>query len=146
MTGLITTVSTFENGVCNISINKQDVGKTNGNSAYNNLITKMTMGVIANGRYLGGGFQGAPNASVSDGLLDMFIVKDSDGLKMIDELINMKIGDISNQSDDIFYVQAKNIEIKPGKDTNLSVTVDGEPIGKLPAYFEVHPNILTIRS
>ena len=29
--------------------------------------TKMTMCVIANGKYLGGGFRAAPKASVSDG-------------------------------------------------------------------------------
>ena len=31
-----------------------------------NIITKMTMCVIANGKYLGGGFIAAPQASVSD--------------------------------------------------------------------------------
>jgi hypothetical protein len=41
------------------------------------VVTKMTMGVIANGKSLGGGFVTAPEASISDGLLDVVILKDS---------------------------------------------------------------------
>lgn len=39
------------------------------------LVSKMTMGVVANGGYLGGGFKVAPNANISDGLLDITILK-----------------------------------------------------------------------
>lgn len=143
--GIFSTVSTFKGSVCNISINSDEEGVKSG--TYKNLITKMTMCVIANGKFLGGGFQGAPKASVEDGLLDVVIIKDSDGINMIDELISMNVGDFSNQKDDIFYSQAKNVIIKSNKakNTDISITVDGEPIGNLPAFFQVSSNLLTIR-
>jgi diacylglycerol kinase (ATP) len=59
------------------------------------ILTKLTMGVIANGKYLGGGIQAAPNANVSDGLLDTVILKNSGSLKMLDELSSMKTGEYS---------------------------------------------------
>jgi diacylglycerol kinase family enzyme len=45
----------------------------------------MTMAVIANGKYLGGGFKAAPQVSVSDGLLDIVILKNSSSFKMLEE-------------------------------------------------------------
>lgn len=148
--GLFSTVSTFEGSVCNVSIDDgQEKGKGNDKESHNhrNLITKMTMGVIANGKYLGGGFNAAPQANISDGLLDVVIIKDSDGFKMIDKLIGMKMGDHSNQNDKVYYEQAKNVFIRPNKaKKNITVTVDGEPIGDLPAVFRVYPNLLTMRT
>ena len=48
------------------------------------------MGVIANGSDLGGGFKAAPNASVSDGLLDITIHKNSGSFKMLDGFVDMR--------------------------------------------------------
>lgn len=44
---------------------------------------------------------------------------------------------------DMFYKLAKKVEIKPKED--IIVTVDGEPIGILPATFQVIESALTIR-
>jgi diacylglycerol kinase family enzyme len=105
--------------------------------------TKMTMAVIANGRFLGGGFKTAPKADVSDGLLDLVILKNSGSFKMVDDFVNLKDGDYSKE-DDILYKQAKKVSIK-SKERNVTVAIDGEPIGILPATFEVLHNALTIR-
>src|ERR687893_324067 len=104
---------------------------------------KLTMAVVANGQFLGGGFKVAPHASMSDGLLDLVILKDSGSLKMIDELINMKDGDYSEE-DNIIYRQVRKVTIT-SKERDVTVTVDGEPIGILPATFEVIPQALTLR-
>ena len=70
----------------------------------------MTMGVVANGMYLGGGFKVAPKASVSDGLLDITILKNSGSLKMLDEFVNMKgDADKTQEKNNIFYMQAKKV-------------------------------------
>jgi diacylglycerol kinase (ATP) len=103
----------------------------------------MTMAVIANGRFLGGGFKTAPKADVSDGLLDLVILKNSGSFKMVDDFVNLKDGDYSKE-DDILYKQAKKVSIK-SKERNVTVAIDGEPIGILPATFEVLHNALTIR-
>jgi diacylglycerol kinase (ATP) len=83
----------------------------------------------------------APEANVSDGLLDMVVMKDSGSFKMLDELVNMKNGDYSGE-DNILYAKAKKVLIK-SKERNVTVTIDGEPIGILPATFQVLPKALT---
>lgn len=50
----------------------------------------MTMGVVASDKYLDGGFMAAPDADVTDGLLDIVVMKDSGSLKMLDELVNVE--------------------------------------------------------
>jgi diacylglycerol kinase (ATP) len=106
----------------------------------------MTMVVVANGRYLGGGFQAAPQASISDGLFDITILKNSGSFKMLDELANNKgDADYADEKNDIFYVQAKKVSIK-SKERDITVALDGEPVGILPATFEVYQNALGVNS
>lgn len=133
VTSLAVTVPYYESNLCEFSI---DDGREN-------ILTKMTMCVIANGRYLGGGFMAAPKASVSDGLLDIVILKDSGSLKMLDYFVDIKDGNYANDHD-ILYRQAKKVSIK-SKERDVTVAIDGEPIGILPATFEVQRSPLTIR-
>ncbi len=70
----------------------------------------MTMAIVANGRYLAGGFQPPYNAKINDGLLDLVIVKDSGSLKFLTGLIDIKMEDHSDNPN-IIYKQAKNILI-----------------------------------
>ncbi|MFL6359691.1 MAG: diacylglycerol/lipid kinase family protein [Nitrososphaeraceae archaeon] len=80
VSSVVATLPTYESNLCEISI---DDGREK-------ILTKMTMAVIANGKYLGGGFKAAPQASVSDGLLDIVILKNSGSFKMLEEFISMK--------------------------------------------------------
>ena len=107
----------------------------------------MTMCVIANGKYLGGGLTVAPQASVSDGLLDLVILKNSGSFKMLEEFISMKNGDYTSDDKDIIYMKAKKVSIKSKdeKKRDITVTVDGEPIGILPATFQVYQNALNVK-
>jgi len=82
-------------------------------------------------------------ADVSDGLLDIVIIEDSGSSKHLDELVSMKEGDYGND-DNIFYTQARKISIKSGE-RDVTVTIDGEPIGILPATFEIIPSALQVR-
>ena len=132
VTSLAVTVPYYESNLCEVSI---DDGKEN-------ILTKMTMCVIANGRYLGGGLMAAPKASVSDGLLDIVILKDSGGIKMLDYFVDIKDGDYANKPD-ILYRQARKVSIK-SKERDVTLAIDGEPIGVLPATFELQRSALTI--
>jgi diacylglycerol kinase family enzyme len=105
----------------------------------------MTMGIVANGRFLGGGFKAAPRARFSDGLLDIIILKNSGSFKMIDKLIELKGTSSYKYEEDILYYQASEVKILP-KESEVTVTIDGEPIGRLPAFFKSYPNALTIKS
>ena len=135
ISGVIATLPTYESNLCEVSV---DDGRQS-------LLSKMTMGVVANGMYLGGGFKAAPQASVSDGLLDLTILKNSGSFKMLDELANMKgDADSMQEKNDIFYIQAKRVSIK-SKERDITVTLDGEPTGNLPATFEVYQNALSVK-
>jgi diacylglycerol kinase family enzyme len=135
ISGVIATLPTYESNLCEVSV---DDGRQS-------LLSKMTMGVVANGRYLGGGFKAAPQASVSDGLLDLTILKNSGSFKMLDEFVNMEgDADSMQEKNDIFYIQAKKVSIK-SKERDITVTLDGEPIGNLPATFEVYQNALSVK-
>jgi diacylglycerol kinase (ATP) len=135
ISGVIATLPTYESNLCELSV---DDGRQS-------LLSKMTMGVVANGRYLGGGFKAAPKASVSDGLLDLTILKNSGSFKMLDEFVNMKgHADSTQEKNDIFYIQAKKVSIK-SKERDITVTIDGEPIGILPATFQVYQNALSVK-
>ena len=129
---------TYASNMCEISI---DDGREN-------FLTKMTMCVIANGKYLGGGFTAAPQASVSDGLLDIVVIKNSGSFKMLEEFISMKDGDYTSDDKDILYKKAKKVSIKlkeKKKKRDITVTIDGEPIGVLPATFQVHKHALNAK-
>ncbi len=87
-------------------------------------------------------FLAAPNVDMSDGLLDVVIMKDSGGLKMLDELVNLKSGDHFDD-DNIMYAQAETVSIK-SKERDVTVTLDGEPPGILPAVLHVFPKALNV--
>jgi diacylglycerol kinase (ATP) len=62
---------------------------------------------------------------------------------MIDELINMKDGDYTEE-DNIVYRQTTKVSLI-SKERDVTVTLDGEPIGILPATFEIIPHALTVK-
>jgi diacylglycerol kinase family enzyme len=135
VSSIVATLPTYESNLCEVSID----------DGAQSLLLKITMGVIANGSYLGGGFKAAPQASISDGLLDITILKNSGSFKMLEGLADMR-GD-SNQpfeNNDILYTQGKKVSIK-SKERDITVTVDGEPIGVLPGIFQVYQNALTLK-
>jgi diacylglycerol kinase family enzyme len=140
VSSIVATMPTYESNLCEISI---DDGREK-------ILTNMTMLVVANGKYLGGGFKAAPQASVSDGLLDIVILKDSGSFKMLEEFVSMKDGNYTSDDKDIIYIKAKKVSIKPKEEeekkrADITVTIDGEPIGVLPATFQVHQNALAIK-
>ncbi|MDQ3083904.1 MAG: hypothetical protein M3Q77_03715 [Thermoproteota archaeon] len=141
VTGILATLPTYKSNVCEII-----EGSLEGKSASNRLLTKMTMGMVSNGSYLGGGFQVATKADVTDGLLDTVVIKNSDSFKILQKLINIKKGDeaITNEND-IHYSQSETVMWITEIQNNITVSVDGEPIGILPGLFRIHPQNLTIR-
>jgi diacylglycerol kinase family enzyme len=136
ISSVIATLPTYESNLCEVVL---DDGRQS-------LLSKMTMGVVANGSYLGGGFKAAPFASVSDGLLDIMILKNSGSFKMLDGFVAMKgdDNDYTQDNDNIFYNHARNVSIK-SKEREITVTLDGEPIGSLPARFQINQNALSVK-
>ncbi|HEY9386891.1 MAG TPA: hypothetical protein VIP70_07610 [Nitrososphaeraceae archaeon] len=60
-----------------------------------------------------------------------------------DDFVNIKDGHYANEPD-ILYRQTKKVSIK-SKERDVTIIIDGERIGILPATFEVLKRSLTIR-
>jgi len=133
---IVATVPAYNSNECNIVIDGDK-----------RISSNMTMAVVANGRFLGGGFKAAPRAKFSDGLLDIIILKNSGSLKMLDKLIELKGTSTYKFEEDILYYQASEVKFLPKeKNVTVTVSVDGEPIGMLPAIFKSYHNALTIKT
>ena len=125
---------TYESNSCEIILDNE---KT--------ISPSLTMGIIANGQFLGGGFNAAPKDSMSDGLIDLVILKDSGSLKMLEKLVNLKGDDSYTEEDNILYYQVSQVTLLP-KERDMTVSLDGEPIGILPASFKVYHNALSVKT
>ena len=142
ITGVLATIPTYQSNVCELIEFVNDTDNTN----VKTLLTNMTMAMVANGNIMGGGFNAATKAEMNDGLLDTIIVKNSSGFKILDKLVDIKRGEesIANQ-DEIYYGQSQVIALLSDLENNITVSVDGEPIGILPSYFKVFPLSINIK-
>lgn len=142
ITGVLATLPTYQSNVCELIEYFNDTGNTN----IKTLLTKMTMAMVSNGSIMGGGFNAATRAEMNDGLLDTVIVKNSGGFKILEKLVDIKRGEdsITNQ-DEIYYGQSQAIALLSDLENNITVSVDGEPIGILPSYFKVFPLSINIK-
>jgi diacylglycerol kinase (ATP) len=67
---------------------------------------------------------------------------------MLEEFMSMKDGEYTSDDKDIFYLKANNVSIKSieeKKKGEITVAIDGEPIGVLPATFQVYQNALNVK-
>jgi YegS/Rv2252/BmrU family lipid kinase len=129
-TGILATLPSYQSNECEVSFDGH------------RRKVKMTMAIVANGKFLAGGFKTAPNAEMSDGLLDVVIVKDAGSLKMLGELFSMKSGEYEKDGN-VIYRQSRKASLK-STERDVTVTIDGETIGILPATFTVAHHALTI--
>jgi diacylglycerol kinase family enzyme len=134
MAGIVSTLPTYQSNECDIIIDRRK-----------KITTKVTMAIVANGNFLGGGFNAAPRANMSDGLLDIIIMKNSGSFKMLQKLAEMKGGSQYASEEDILYYQATEAAFIP-KERNITLSLDGEPVGILPAIFKVYHNALRIKT
>jgi YegS/Rv2252/BmrU family lipid kinase len=91
---------------------------------------------IANGRYSGGGICHAPRAQPDDGLLDVVRIP---GLNLWEQTLSMRrlrSGAFVDHPK-VTYVTARRIDIQPVGPVVLSIETEGEPIGTIPATFEM---------
>jgi YegS/Rv2252/BmrU family lipid kinase len=89
---------------------------------------------LANGQYSGGGIRSGPRARLDDGLLDVVQVGGSNMIKKLLGMSKLRSGAFAN-TPDVVYRTARRIEATSEKP--VPVEVEGEPIGTLPASFEI---------
>jgi diacylglycerol kinase (ATP) len=95
--------------------------------------------VIANGRYVAGGIPIAPEAELSDGLLDVILIPERGPAELAIVAAQIVMGKHLG-SDGIIFKRASRVAInsRPG----MWFNVDGELIGNEPAVFELLPQAL----
>ncbi|MGH9324263.1 MAG: diacylglycerol/lipid kinase family protein [Vicinamibacteria bacterium] len=99
---------------------------------------------IHNGRYFGGGMKMAPEASLTDGLLDVVVVKKLSLAKLVRESPRLYFGAHLGLPE-VEHRKVKTLEARPVRDDSIRVEIDGEADLLLPARFEVLPAALSLR-
>ena len=139
--GIVATMPTYKSNTC------EGIERLINDNQKNKIWTKMTMSIIANGRFLiGGGFQPATKADMTDGLFDKIIIKNSNIFNILEKFVSIKKGEesITNQND-IYYGQSQIVALISDFKNNITVSVTAEPIVILPLFFRVFHHVLKIR-
>lgn len=92
--------------------------------------------MVMNSQSVGGYKQAAPLASVSDGQLDVLLLKKVELTQITDLIFKIFSGDHINHPA-VNYFQTKHIKILPEDDSNISIDYDGEYYGVLPADIRI---------
>lgn len=99
--------------------------------------------MVMNSQSVGGYKQAAPLASVSDGQLDVLLLKKVELTQITDLIFKIFSGDHINHPA-VNYFQTKHIKILPEDDSNISIDYDGEYYGVLPADIRILPDKVNI--
>jgi YegS/Rv2252/BmrU family lipid kinase len=100
---------------------------------------------IANARYFGGGMKIAPNAKLADGKFDVVTVGDISGLKIVTSSPRLYFGSHLSMSE-VDHTLARKIVVRPSdRDRRITLEIDGELPGRLPAQFQIIPDALKVR-
>lgn len=92
--------------------------------------------VIANGRYVGGGTNIAPEASVDDGMLDVILIREQSPAELAVLAARLALGSHLS-TEGVVFRRAKRITVS--SQPRMRFNVDGELVGNEPAEFEVLP-------
>lgn len=100
---------------------------------------------IANARYFGGGMMIAPDAKLTDGLLDVVNIGAISAAKVVAKGITLYRG-THLALDEVDHRLARKIEVSSFEsDAEIRLETDGELPGRLPAVFEAVPDALLVR-
>lgn len=103
----------------------------------------LVLAAAANGRYFGGGMHVAPGAQLDDGLLDVVVVPGLSKPRLLAELPRIYRGSHVGVRG-VLSRRGRVLEATPVGGEPAWVEIDGEPLGRLPARFEILPGALTV--
>jgi diacylglycerol kinase (ATP) len=100
---------------------------------------------IANARFFGGGMKIAPEAKLNDGQFDVITIGDLGPLKILTHAPRLYLGAHLGMQQ-VSHALAKKVVARPAnKDAQVTIEVDGELPGRLPATFQILPRALSVR-
>jgi lipid kinase YegS len=101
----------------------------------------MLIMAVGNSRFAGGGYEVAPEANLTDGLLDVAVVSGS-----LSDKLSRIVGELRDplnpRNEHLFYRQLSTFTIETGKP--LHVNLDGEPISGTHFEFRCCPEALSV--
>jgi diacylglycerol kinase family enzyme len=97
--------------------------------------------IMNNGKYGGGGMYTAPDADLSDGLLDVMVIGDISRPDLLCSLPRIYRGTHLTHRK-VTVKKAREIEVTA--ELPMHVQADGELLGELPARFSILPSALNI--
>ncbi|MGI8919555.1 MAG: diacylglycerol/lipid kinase family protein [Pyrinomonadaceae bacterium] len=100
---------------------------------------------IANARYFGGGMKIAPDAKLNDGKFDLVSIGDLGAFKIFTNAPRLYLGAHLGMQQVGHALAAKVLARAAAKTEVISIEVDGELPGRLPATFQIVPNALQVR-
>jgi YegS/Rv2252/BmrU family lipid kinase len=100
------------------------------------------LAVVANGSCFGGGMQVAPDARPDDGLFDVIILRGASKPRLLSKFPLIYRG-AHLDLPEVIVRRGTRIEAQAGGEVWLEI--DGEPLGRLPARFELLPGALVLR-
>lgn len=102
---------------------------------------KLRLGVVANGRYAGGGMCFAPDARLDDGRFDVVLLEDFGLVATLRNFPKLYKGAHIGRSG---VVHRQATRLKAESPARVFLDIDGEAPGRLPATFEILPQVLTV--
>ncbi len=102
----------------------------------------LTFAAAANGRFFGGGMLVAPGARLDDARLEVVVVPAMGKARLLARLPAIYRGaHLRDSAVEVHRGRILEAEAEPGE---VSLEIDGEPLGTLPARIEVLPGALTL--
>ncbi|HHP7236987.1 diacylglycerol/lipid kinase family protein [Longibacter sp.] len=98
---------------------------------------------VANARYFGGGLQIAPHAVVDDGVLDVVLLDNVPFRRLLRDARRIYAGEHTGLPY-IRPLRARSLTIVPTGTNPVFLEMDGDPVGQLPATFQVIPDAVNI--
>lgn len=99
------------------------------------------MFMISNTKSVGGFRSLMTNAEITDGVLDMLVIKKMDPLEIVPLLGSLMVGDHIN-NDNVIYLQSDDITIE--SDESVVLDIDGEEGPSLPAHISCIKQAITL--
>ena len=95
---------------------------------------------VVNGRFHGGGIEPRPSGTITDGLLDLYALRDGPVFRLMQIMASLKIEGV--ESDRAFRLQGRHIRIATSRPRRANI--DGEVVGETPLDIEIMPEALPV--
>lgn len=128
--GTLWSILTFKNGWARV--------EADGSQIYEGSVV---MAAVANGRYFGGGMHLAPQAVISDGKLDLILLRGMNKISLLANLARIYKGTHLTHPKISAHVVS---EVVVSGDKPLAIELDGEAPGFSPVRFQVKPGAIKV--